>query len=617
MTAGTAPVLALASKYTALFSQNSWRPTTKWLLSFGIRYEVQPGPTERTNRMASYILEKQSPFAIAGAGNPSGNLGYMSFPGVDGNSRNLYDASWNNVAPRLGATYQLDNNTVLRGGYGRNYLPSNTGYNANTTIYNPLAFDTAVNPIPFGLGPNGLPVGTMDQASNTYVIPGAGAVQAPANYGGNGGVTVFNRTQYKTGHTDQWNFFIERQLGPTWVANVGYVGSKGGTLPWRGFLMNGPFSVNPSTLAAWRASWIASNGKTDPAAARVPNPMPALIGKASGDSGGATISAMESMEPYLDLLNDNSYVSVGTSNYAALVLKVQHSTSHGLQFGANYTWSKVTGNTGNSGTQTFAESQQGNSSGPTGGVDYFNINNNHSIQDYDVSNRFVLNGSYALPIGKNKAFNPGNTLVRDVIGDWQVTTAVVLQSGFPWGPNCAAQSNTNSGGTLNGRCNRVAGQPLELPKSNQHYYNGIQPLTLPDGRTIVPANNTFMKWNPDAWSTPTVTFANGQSAQDQYSIGSTPLAYGNMRTPGVQNVNLSVIKRIPLTEGVTFDLHINATNALNHTNHQVVNNTVNVTTAAQASTNTAVGQNSNASFGSWGLSALEARQLVVQANITF
>ncbi|MEO6802801.1 MAG: carboxypeptidase-like regulatory domain-containing protein, partial [Granulicella sp.] len=517
MTPGTAPVLALASKYTAIFSQNSWRPTTKWLLSFGIRYEVQPGPTERTNRMASYILEKNSPFAVAAAGNPSGNLGYISFPGVDGNSRNLYETTWNNVAPRLGATYQLDNNTVLRGGFGRNYLPSNTGYNANTTIYNPLAFDNAVNPIPFGLAPNGLPAGTFDQGTNTYVIPGAGPVQAAANYGGNGGVTVFNRTQYKTGHTDQYNFFIERQLSPTWVTNIGYVGSRGGLLPWRGFLMNGPFSVNPSTLAAWRASWIASNGTTDPARARVPNPMPALIGKAGGDSGGATISAMESMEPYLDLLNDNSYISIGTSNYNALVLKVQHSTSHGLQFGANYTWSKATGNTGNSGTQTFAESQQGNSSGPTGGVDYYNIKNNHAIQDYDISNRFVLNGSYALPIGKGKAFYPGNTVVRDIIGDWQVTTAVVLQSGFPWGPNCAAQSNTNSGGTLNGRCVPVAGQPLELPKANQRYYNGVETLTLPDGRTITPANNTFMKWNPDAWSTPTVTFANGKSAQDQYS----------------------------------------------------------------------------------------------------
>lgn len=296
--------------------------------------------------------------------------------------------------------------------------------------------------------------------------------------------------------------------------------------------------------------------------------------------------------------------------------------SHGLTFGANYTWAKATGNVGNSGTQTFAESQQGNSSGPTGGVDYYNINNNHSILNYDISNRFVLNGSYALPFGKGKLFG-SNAFVNAIIGNWSTTAALTLQSGFPWGPSCAAQTNS-AAGTLNGRCNRVAGQPLELPQSAQRYYNGVETLTLPDGRIITPPVNTFMKWNPDAWSTPTVTFANGKSAQDQYSLGSTPLAFGNMRTPGIQNLNLSVIKRFPITERYSFDLHVNATNALNHTNHQfqsntgvTANNTVGAVTAAAAATNTAVGQNNNAAFGSWGLTTLEARQLVVQANFTF
>ena len=189
-----------------------------------------------------------------------------------------------------------------------------------------------------------------------------------------------------------------------------------------------------------------------------------------------------------------------------------------------------------------------------------------------------------------------------------------------------------TGGTLNGRCNRVPGQPLELPASQQRYYNGSESLVLPDGRSITPPVNTFMKWNPDAWSTPTVSLTNPTTgkityAQDQYSLGSTPLAFGNMRTPGIQNLNLSVIKRFPITERYSFDLHVNATNALNHTNHQfqsntgvTTNNTVGAVTAltpALTTANTAIGQNSNSAFGSWGLTTLEARQLVIQANFTF
>ena len=622
MNAGTAPVLALASKYVGLYMQNAWRPTTKWLLSFGIRYDVQPGPTERYNRMASFVLNKANPFATGSYADPNGGNGYLTFPGVGGYSRNLYETTWNNFAPRVGATYQLTNNTVLRGGYGRNYLPTNTGFNANTTIYNPVAFDTAVNAIPYGLAPNGSPVGTLNSPSNTYVVPGAGPIQAAANYGGTGSVTIFNRTQYKTGHTDQWNLFIERQLTSTWLVNAGYVGSTSGILPWRGYLLNGPFAVNPATLSAWRASWIASNGTSDPAAQQITNPNPGLIGKAAGDSGGATISAMESQEPYVGLLNVTDFVSVGSSAYHAFVAKVQHSTSHGLQVSANYTWAKATGLVGNSGTQTFAESQQGNSSAPTGGVDYNNFKNNHSILDYDIANRFVLNGSYALPFGKGKFFG-SNRVVDLVIGDWTTTAALTLQGGMPFGPNCTAATNS-AAGTLNGRCNRVAGQPLQLPANQQRYYNGVETLTLPDGRTITPPVNTFMKWNPDAWSEPTVTFANGKSAVDQYTIGTSSLSYANMRTPGVQNLNLSVIKKFPITERVSFDLHVNATNALNHANHQFVSNTgvtannvVGAVTAAAPATNTVVGQNNNAAYGSWGLSNLDNRQLTVQANFTF
>jgi hypothetical protein len=330
------------------------------------------------------------------------------------------------------------------------------------------------------------------------------------------------------------------------------------------------------------------------------------------------------------LLNVTDFRSVGSSNYHALVLKVQHSTSHGLQFGANYTWAKATGVVGNSGTQTFAESQSGTSSAPTGGLDYYNFNNNHSILDYDIANRFVLNGSYALPFGKGKLFG-SNSIANLFIGDWSTTAALVLQGGMPWGPNCATQTNLLTSGTLNGRCDRVAGQPIELPQKDQRYYSGLanDTLTLPDGRTITPPVNTFMKWNPDAFSTPTVALTNPTTgaityAQDQYAQGSTPLSLGYLRTPGIQNLNLSVIKRIPITERVSFDLHVNATNALNHTNHTFVsnsgvaaNNTVGAITAPAAATNTAVGTNNNNAFGSWGLTTLEARQLTIQANITF
>jgi len=574
MNPGTAPRLAVVSKYLAMYGQDSWRVNKNLLLTVGIRYDIQPGPTERHNHMSSYVLDKANPFPMTApvgiTASPKAALGYLTFPGVEGYSRNLYETSWKDVAPRIGATYQLTPKTVLRGGFGRNFLPSNTGYNANTTIYNPTAWSDAVNPIPFGLAPAGVAIGTFSQASNTYVVPGAGATQSAANYGLPSAVTIFNRNQYKTGHTDQWNFVIERELSPTWLVNASYVGSIGGTLPWRGFLINGPFAVDPGQLQTWRTAWVASNGVTDPAQVQVPNPFPALVGKAPGASGGKTITAMQAAEPYVGSLGVTNYVSIGSSAYHAFVAKVQHSMSHGLMLGANYTWSKATGNVGNAATQTFAESQQNNSSAPTGGVDYVNLNNNHSILDYDITQRLVVNWTYALPLGKGKLVNANNRLVNEIIGGWEVSGVVNWQGGMPWGPSCAATTTTlNPAGTLNGRCNRVAGEPIELPKDKQRYYSGSETLTLPNGRVITPAVNTFMKWNPDAWSEPIVTMANGKVFVDQYTLGTTPLSIGYLRTPGITNVNLSVIKRFTIREGLGFDIHVNATNALNHVNHQI------------------------------------------------
>lgn len=608
MPAGTAPKLALAAKYLAFYSQNTWRPTPKLVLSLGLRYEIQPGPTERYNRMSSLNLNAENPFA-AGISGPGG-LGLLTFPGVDGYSRNLYQTEPNNFSPRVGASYQLDASTVLRAGYGRNYLPSNTGFNANGLIYGTTPFSAGAYPIPFGLSPNGLPVGTFDQPATTIVIQPAGAVQAPSNYGSTGGVDLINRYLYKTGHVDQYNATVERRLGPTWLFSAGYVGSISGNLPWRGFPLNGAWNVPTSTLQGWRNTWVASNGTNDQSQTQVPNPLPALIGKASGTSGGATISAIQAAEPYLAFLGETNMESRGSSNYNSLEIKAQHSTSHGLMIMASYVWSKALGLTGGDLGQTEAEAQANNGGnfGPTGGTDYLNLKNNYSLMDFDTANRFVAAVSYLLPIGKGQDWNPSNPVLRAAIGEWQITAAITSQSGEPWAPSC---------NTMNGRCNIVPGEPIQLPKRDQHYYNGGTSVTLPDGRVITPYANSFMKWNPDRFTQPIVTFGNGTVQPDQYTYGTTAMTMGDYRLPGINNTNISVIRKFAIGDRASLDLHVDATNALNHTNHFGVSNTVGVVTDTSGAGGSAPGQNSNIGFGSWGLNTLEARQLTVALNLNF
>src|SRR5262249_47366351 len=115
MPSGTSPQVALAAKYLAFYTQNSFKATPRLTLNLGLRYEVQPGPTERYNRMSSVNLSAPNPFAsgVPTNGNPAAALGLLTFPGKAGYSRNLYQTNWNNISPRVGAAFQFDNWTVV------------------------------------------------------------------------------------------------------------------------------------------------------------------------------------------------------------------------------------------------------------------------------------------------------------------------------------------------------------------------------------------------------------------------------------------------------------------------------------------------------------------------
>jgi trimeric autotransporter adhesin len=616
MPSGTSPKVALAAKYLAFYTQNSWKASPKLTLNLGLRYEVQPGPTERYNRMSSVNLSAENPFAsgVGTDGSPLAALGLLTFPGKDGYGRNLYQTNWNNISPRVGAAYQFDSVTVVRGGYGRIYMPSNTGFNANGLVYGTGPYSPGANSNAFGLTPNGLPVGTFDQVQNTIIIPAAGANQVPAVYGANSaGVDVFNRFDYKTGFTDQWNFAIERRLGSQWIASVAYIGSHGSNLPWRGFPLNSVQNVPDSVLQPWRNTWVASNGLTDPSQVQVPNPLPSLIGLASGASGQATISAMQAQEPYLAFLGQTNLVSKGSSNYNSLQIRGEHPISHGLLLMLNYTWSKTLGVTGGPWSESYAESQAGSTTaaGSGAGVDYRNLSNNYSLLAHDIPNRFVAAISYLLPTGKGATLDPGNSIARALIGDWEFASAVTLQSGVPYGPHCA--------NTLNGRCNLVPGEANEVPKSLQHWYDGSTSVTLPDGRTITPAAFTYLRWNPDRFSQPVVQLPNGTYQVDQYTSGTTAMTMGSLRAPGFYNTNLSVTRKFNLGERVRLELHADATNAWNQTNilASSVNNSVTSVLSLDNTTNTKIGQNGNAGYGALAMNLMEPRQITLALRLQF
>lgn len=87
----------------AFFLQDDWRPTSKLTLNLGLRYDFMSPAYEKDNRMANF--------------DPSiGGLVHAKDGSLE--ERALLKPDRNNVAPRVGAVYQLTERTVVRGGFG-------------------------------------------------------------------------------------------------------------------------------------------------------------------------------------------------------------------------------------------------------------------------------------------------------------------------------------------------------------------------------------------------------------------------------------------------------------------------------------------------------------------
>lgn len=613
---------ALATKDFAVFSENDWKATDRLTLNLGIRYEIQPGPTERHNREYGVDTTVASPFFLSEASgnlatmNPLAAMGAFAFSGIDGYSRHLWDTQYTNISPRVGAAYKLTNLTVLRGGYGRIYAPSNTGFNANGTIYGGGAFKGGTEMTPYGISYNGLPGGAGDMGdgrfedqADTQLVIAPGPVQSPSLYGnenGSAGVDYFMRKGYQNAYFDQWNFFVEHRFHG-WLASAGYVGSKGNNLPWRQFPLNGTWQIPQDTLMNWRSTWLSSSGTNDPAQTQVANPMPALIGLATGSSGASTITAMQASEGYLDMLGQTTLRSAGSSVYKSLELQLKHSYSNGLTAQFTYDWSNVTGVSGGASNSSYAESQQGTLAG-SGGVNYANLQSNSGLLGYDVPQRFVGVVTYLTQWGAGAKYELGNPISRALAGGWQLGTVVTSQTGQPWGPTC--------GSSMNSQC-IPTGEPLEVPKSMQHWYDGNTTVTLPDGHQVTPSNYTFLKWNPDAFTNRIVQFPNGQYAIDQYWYGSSKQYDTHLRLPSFQNVNLNITRQFSISERYKFEVLGEFTNLFNHVNFlpsAVENNYANPILSPSVGT---VGQNQDNNAGTLSPSVMDPRQITLTARFTF
>ena len=394
-----------------MYIQDDWRVTHRLTLNLGLRYEINLAPIYGNDILSNFDPSVPNPGA-------DGRLGALVFAGYGQgrqNTRTLAPNWYGGIGPRLGFAYALDSKTTLRGAATRSYGP----------IINPLGsthYLGFVQQITVSTDPSlGLtPLFTLkDGAPYWAPVPQID----PSVSNGNTNVPYYNGSTATRGSGElTYAFNIQRQLGGSMVAEVGYLGTLASDvqssllaydqIPYR----NLPANLNPFTPAG---RTLLTSQITSPAAAAAGIASPfAAFTKVFGS--GATVG--QSLRPYpqyalIDTISGGGD-RLGHSTYHSLEVKLTKRYSAGLVLQASYVLSKAL---------TDSDSY---SSTPTS-MDAYNLRLEKSIAGFDQTHNVKLTYVYDLPFGRGKRYLSSRGVASAVFGGWRVAGIQTYASGTP------------------------------------------------------------------------------------------------------------------------------------------------------------------------------------------
>ena len=391
------------SSFLGLFFQDDWKLSPKLTLNIGIRWEYDSAITERYNRsIRSFDMAAASPISGAALANyarsPIPELpvnqfktpGGLTFAGVNGQPRTLWNGDRNNFAPRFGFAYQLNQKTVIRSGYGIFYVQSGAdrqgvnqgGFNQTTNLIpsndNGQSFRaTLANPFPGGIEP----APGSSQGLRTFLGRGIG----------------FFRDNRKIAYQQRWSLSVQRTLPWRSVLEIQYVGNRGTSLEVS-------TNLNAIPVQYLSSSPVRDQPTIDFLTAQVASPFASLPEFAGTGLANVRIARNQLLKPFPHFLDITNNQPAGSSWYHGLQVSYQKRMSHGFTVQMAYTWSK------------FMEATA-----------YLNATDprpEHVISDLDFPQRLTLSGIWEIPFKKSR-----NRLVGLFATGWQLQAWYEGQSG--------------------------------------------------------------------------------------------------------------------------------------------------------------------------------------------
>lgn len=529
--------LMFSYPYFAPFLQDDWKISKRLTLSLGIRWDLQGPPSEANNKIVSDLdTTSANPVQneIASGVLPSGIalLGGMTYAGVNGRPRTIYN--WDSLAiqPRVGFALSLDPKTVVKGGLGTTYIASTAqGYSqgfsqsTNYTASNDNGMTPLVNlsnPFPSIAEPQGAALGLMNDLGAAF--------------------SVSNRN-FRLPGVLNYSLGIERQFGTHMTVDLSYVGS-------RGFDLDSSDNIN-NISAAYKASCDLERGVTVSRyedcitsaanSAHVANPFKGVDGFSTTNTGNpngyytnaylASSIYTRPMPQFGDITKTE--LNQGATSFHSGQAVVTYRWSDALNFHGSLVWSKTMDSGG------YADTVYR--------IPY------HYLDSGDRPWRYTFSGTWHVPVGRGrKLLGNANRIVDEALGSWVISPIYVYEIGTPW----MVPSGVELLNRQNYGIHRVTEGGVQLIRGASNcieWYNPSDNYAL----EIYGANSFYQSKPGCAVGNADWRIAPSYAATRDYPATGT-------RDPNSQQFDLSLGKVFPVWHQFKLDLRLNAYNVFNH-----------------------------------------------------
>jgi hypothetical protein len=445
------------------------------------------------------------------------------------------DSDKNNFSPRIGVAYSPSGKgkithylfgdagqSSIRAGFGISY---DVAFGNLATLQLPPQFQQELDAAAGNGGAFGTNTGFLQNGGlgNTPVPP---TTTADAR-----AVTSTFIPDKVTPYVVSYTLGYQRQLGKDYSVEFRYLGTEGVKL-------NGQVRLNAPNPAGVLAA-IGGHGLpiyTDPS--QVPS-VSARDGMLTlGDIQNVAINSLPLGNFGFFTPTVTAFLPVGHSNYNAGSVAFNKRFSKGYTFSANYTYSHTIDN----GTNDLFTSLVN----PRRSQDFNNISADRGTSALSRTSRFVADGIYELPLGKNLKSRIGKALVQG----FQISAIYTAESGQPF----SALSGTDTNVNFDSAGDRAITNPNGIGNTG----SPAIPIRNSNGGTV-----GYLIANPSArfYQAGAGTFASTTGA-------------GTLRAPGINNWDFTIIKRFAFTEQVKLEFRASLLDAFNHPQYIIGNGSV-------------------------------------------